>query len=329
MNTTSDNPIIPPELLFNSIVGDAKLDPAVFGLVETLSTFPWPDIFGGNARLQREYLRFLFLKQILQDFDLPPTIAPSAIVDEVWHEHLLRPKNYFLLGRSVSRVIDHDPKTQFSADRDSRYYYTKVLYKNFFHEDPPPEFWPDEARLVARRPSLDSDITFHPTAQRIVVNVKGPIGDQYILSLNCDETIYSMKSRIEEQMGARPRDQIIVWGGMELLDTITLAHYNIQSNTTVHLLVQPPEPKPAGDDIMITVRTRFNIEFKVNINTQETIEDLKIRIREIQGPSFPWNQQRLTFSDSGASLDEDRKKIGDYGIEAGCTLLVVTRMAGC
>jgi len=107
-----------------------------------------------SENLLTEYRRFLALKTIFHDTSPPLALSPSAIIDQVWHLHLLTPVHYTkcckLLGEEL---IDHDP----SASRDcielrqKRLDMTKRSYKVAFGEDPPQKFWAINYEFSAAR----------------------------------------------------------------------------------------------------------------------------------------------------------------------------------
>eukprot|EP00798_Chlamydomonas_sp_ICE-L_P004512 gene4512-14673_t len=81
-----------------------------------------------------EYARFLLLKTYMEDGSLPPALAPSGIVDEVWQAHMLRPHLYMRLCEELGMgVIAHDPDTALDIDNhNKRLAKTTKLYAVMF-----------------------------------------------------------------------------------------------------------------------------------------------------------------------------------------------------
>jgi hypothetical protein len=78
-------------------------------------------------------------------------LAPSRIVDKIWHHHLCYTENYWevLCERIVGRPLHHNPFTGGDAMRQQlaeAYKRTLVIYREEFRQDPPSKFWPDPAR---------------------------------------------------------------------------------------------------------------------------------------------------------------------------------------
>lgn len=94
---------------------------------------------GGAARATDEYVRFLYLA-----LTTPDVVAPSAIVDEVWHLHLLDSRDYFdrFCPTVLGRTLHHRPGRP-APDRDPAYERTRARYAEEFGAPPPADVWPD------------------------------------------------------------------------------------------------------------------------------------------------------------------------------------------
>jgi hypothetical protein len=95
-----------------------------------------------------EFKRFLILKAVHKD-TTASVLSPSKIVDEVWHQFLLFPLDYYSLcdmvlpADSLVRLIDHCPEGALQGpERIGRYYRTLEAYRDFFKEEPPEDVWP-------------------------------------------------------------------------------------------------------------------------------------------------------------------------------------------
>lgn len=103
----------------------------------------WSTEFASSVVL--EYKRFLFL---CASQDQPCT--PSDIVDQAWHLHLAYTKSYWndLCENVLGKKLHHHPTEGGQSEQEKfqdYYYYTWVLYKNTFLEDPPENIWPHPA----------------------------------------------------------------------------------------------------------------------------------------------------------------------------------------
>jgi hypothetical protein len=96
---------------------------------------------GAATRLADEYVRFLALC-----LSAGETMAPSAIVDEAWHLHLLDSRTYFdrFCPEVLGRVLHHAPGRP-PPDKDPAHERTREVYATAFGHAPPPDIWPDAA----------------------------------------------------------------------------------------------------------------------------------------------------------------------------------------
>ena len=87
--------------------------------------------------------RFLQLKYSLSDFDAE-IISPSAIVDNIWHRHLLDNKHYLNdCLQYFGRIIFHNPDGAIDRiQQNKRYEKTLMEYRNLYKSDAPVSVWP-------------------------------------------------------------------------------------------------------------------------------------------------------------------------------------------
>lgn len=107
-----------------------------------------------------EYRRFCFLAVCA---DHP--VTPSAIVDEIWHTHLVDTRRYQSFCLRVLRYkLDHKPSLG-GRDEDSRhlaqYEDTLSSYRRFFGE-PSPEFWPTPSPAPKNANTNVQEPALHP-----------------------------------------------------------------------------------------------------------------------------------------------------------------------
>ncbi|NLU93025.1 glycine-rich domain-containing protein [Chitinophaga sp. Ak27] len=102
----------------------------------------WDQAF--TQRAIQEYKRFIYLCCIS-----PGGASPSAIVDKVWHQHLLYTENYWVAfcEQTLGRYIHHHPSLGGPAEKQRHEAWqasTWEQYRRCFGEDPPAAFWLDE-----------------------------------------------------------------------------------------------------------------------------------------------------------------------------------------
>jgi hypothetical protein len=101
-------------------------------------------------RAVREYKRFLYLAGIS-----PEPVTPPAVVDQVWHLHLVYTRSYWeeLCGGVLGRALHHGPSAGGAEEREKFgqwYERTRALYLAEFGEAPPPEIWPSRLNAGGR-----------------------------------------------------------------------------------------------------------------------------------------------------------------------------------
>lgn len=182
----------------------------------------------------QQYRIFIEAKVDTNDFKAE-ILSPSPIVDVIWHAHILNSMDYIPFCQYVTGdliYIHHNPDGEFEKEAKKARYRNMLNWlfsKNYYVNV---NIWlPIEKKEdFYDKNSLDPSSMIH-------LYVKTINGKTITLNVNDSDKVWIIKVLLKYEKGTPVNDMRLIYAGRNLENGKTLESYNIQTDSTIHLVM--------------------------------------------------------------------------------------------